>query len=356
MSRRHALPALRRALDPGPDPYEHVDLRLATKLGGALYLIGVAYVLIVLPLAPPDRGHAGWIGVAACLAAAVGTGVTMLRRKAPMKPDELLALTFAGIVVAATYRWAAGTGGPFHQLLLLACLYGSAVHPAPRAFLVLVATTVAAASPAVYGDTGSDFVPLLVGHLALLWSLGVLILVWTTRVRSLRREVSEAREQADHLARIDPLTGLGNRRALEEALAMAVAHARRADMPLSVLVADLDDFKSVNDSFGHHAGDDLLKAAARAFTGAVRLPDPCFRWGGDEFVALLPGADEGTANEVAGRIAAAVAATCLRPDGQALKMTIGATELDEGESGDQLIARADALLIDGKARRPATAP
>ena len=345
------LPALRRALDPGPEPYAHVDLRLATRLGGALYLIGVAYVLIVLPLAPPERGTLGWVGVVACLAAAVGIGVAMMRRKTAMKPDELLALTFAGITVAATYRYAAGAGGPFHQLLLLACLYGAAVHPAPRAFLVLGYTSVAAASPAVYGDTGQDFVPLLVGHLALTWSLGVLILVWTTRVRALRREVSEAREQADHLARIDPLTGLGNRRALEEALAVAVAHARRADMPLSVLVADLDDFKSVNDSFGHHAGDDVLKAASRAFTGAVRLPDPCFRWGGDEFVALLPGADEETAREVADRISATVAAHCTRPDGLPLKMTIGATELTEGETGDQLIARADALLIDGKARR-----
>ena len=353
MSRRQALPALRRALDPGPDPYAHLDVRLATKLGGALYLIGVAYVLIVLPLAPPDRGTVGWVGVAVCLGAAVATGVAMLRRRQPMKPEELLALTFAGISVAATYRWAAGAGGPFHQLLLLACLYGCATHPARRALVVLAFASVAAATPALYGDTGQDFVPLLVGHLALTLSLGVLILVWTTRVRALRREVSEAREQADHLARIDPLTGLGNRRALEEALAVAVSSARRADLPLSVLVADLDDFKSVNDTFGHHAGDDVLKAAARAFTGALRLPDPCFRWGGDEFVALLPGADEATAQEVATRIAACVAESCTRPDGRPLKMTIGATELTGGETGDELIARADALLIDGKARRGA---
>ena len=353
MSRRHAVSAVRRALDAGPEPYAHLDVRLATKLGGALYLIGVAYVLIVLPLAPPERGMDGWIGVVACLAAAVTAGVYMLRRRTPMEPDQLLALTIAGILVAAGYRWAAGTGGPFHQLLLLACLYGSAVHPAKRALLVLALTTAAAASPALYGDTGPEFIPLLVGQLALIWSLSALILVWTTRIRSLRREVSEAHEQADHLARIDPLTGLGNRRALEEALAVAVASARRADLPLSVLVADLDDFKSVNDSFGHHAGDDLLKAAARAFTSALRLPDPCFRWGGDEFVALLPGAGEETAREVAGRISAAVATACTRPDGRPLKLTIGATELDDGESGDELIVRADELLLDGKARRAA---
>ena len=351
MKRRHASNALRAALDPGPDPYAHVDVRLATKLGGALYLIGVAYVLIVLPLAPPEHGTLSWIGVGACLVAAVATGVAMLRRAKPMTPDALLALTLAGVVITAVYRGVAGAGGPFHQLLLLACLYGAAVHPARRAFAVLGLASVAAASPAFYGDAGEDFLPLLVGHLALTWSLGVLILVWTSRMRALRREVDEARERADHLARIDPLTGLGNRRALEEALPVAVAAARRSDLPLSVMVADLDDFKSVNDAFGHHAGDDVLKAAARAFTNAVRVPDPCFRWGGDEFVALLPGADVATARTVAGRVAASVAAQCSRPDGEPVRITLGATELQPGESGEDLMARADALLLEGKASR-----
>jgi hypothetical protein len=220
------MTAVRAALDAGPQPYAHLDVRLATRLGGALFLIGIAYVLIVLPLAPPERGAGGWLGIATLLAIAIGTGVTMLRRRTPMRPDALLAVTFGGIALAATYRWVAGGGGPFHQLLMLCCLYGAAVHPVRRAAAVVAATSVAAASPAFYGDTGADFLPLLIGHLALTWSLAVLILVWTTRVRALRAEVHEAREQADHLARIDALTGLGNRRALEEALPVAVAAAR----------------------------------------------------------------------------------------------------------------------------------
>ena len=347
--------AVRRALDPGPDPYEHLDRRLATKIGGALFLIGIAYVLIVLPLAPPERGVEGWIGVALCVALAVTFGVAMLRWPRPMHPDTLLMLTYGGVVVSAIYRWAAGAGAPFHQLLLLGCLYGAAIHHPRRAFSVFGATTLAAASPALYGDTGADFVPLLVGHLALTWSLGTVILVWTMHVRAQRREVNEAREQADHLARIDSLTGMGNRRALEEALLMAVAAARRSDQPLAVIVTDLDDFKSINDSFGHHAGDDMIRAAARAFTGAVRVPDPCFRWGGDEFVALLPGADIETAREVAERVSATVRATCTRPDGRPVRITVGLAELQEGESGEELVARADAELLGRKGAR-ATAP
>jgi diguanylate cyclase (GGDEF)-like protein len=361
VSRREAFTAARQALDAGSDPYAHLDRRLATKLGGALFLIGIAYVLIVLPLAPPDRGAAGWIGVAACLSVAIATGVTMIKWPRPMQPDTLLYLTFAGIFVAAVYRWVVGPGAPFHQLLLLACLYGAAVHPARRAFMVLLATTVAGISPALYGDTGPDFVPLVAGHLALCWSTGVLILFWMTRVRATRAEAQEAREQADQLARIDALTGLGNRRALEEALPRAIAAARRSDIPLSVLVADLDDFKSVNDTFGHHAGDEMIRAAVRAFTAAVRVPDPCFRWGGDEFVALLPGADLTVAGEVASRVTASVAASCMRPDSRPVLITVGTAELREVDTGESLIARADSLLLAAKGRRttavlPAVSP
>jgi diguanylate cyclase (GGDEF)-like protein len=345
------LKALREALDPGPDPYEHLDKRLATKLGGVLFLIGIVYVLIVLPLAPPERGLVGWIGVVTCLGVATAVGIAMVKWPRPMHPDSLLALTYGGILVASTYRWSAGAGAPFHQLLLLACLYGAAVHPARRALTVLAVTSAAAFTPVAYGDTGADFYPLVAGHLALTISTGILILFWMTRVRATRREAQEAREQADQLARIDPLTGLGNRRALEEALGVAVAAARRSDQPLSVMVADLDDFKSVNDSFGHHAGDDMIKAAARAFTSAVRVPDPCFRWGGDEFVALLPGANLETAREVAARVAAAVASTCMRPDGRPVQITVGTAELGDSETGEQLVARADTQLLGGKNRR-----
>jgi diguanylate cyclase (GGDEF)-like protein len=355
VKRSEAFTAARQALDGGSDPYAHLDKRLATKLGGALFLIGIAYVLIVLPLAPPERGTTGWIGVGLCLSVAIGTGVAMIRWPRPMTPDVLLALTYSGILVAASYRWAVGPGAPFHQLLLLACLYGAAIHPARRAFSVLAFTSLAAISPVFYGDTGPDFVPLVAGHLALSWSTGVLILFWMTRVKATRREAQEAREQADQLARIDPLTGLGNRRALEEALPVAVASARRGNAALSVMVADLDDFKSINDTFGHHAGDDMIRAAARAFTAALRVPDPCFRWGGDEFVALLPGADLAITDEVAARVSKSVAASCKRPDGRPVEITVGTAELAEGESGEALIARADGLLLEAKGRRPAAA-
>lgn len=125
-------------------------------------------------------------------------------------------------------------------------------------------------------------------------------------------------------ARVDALTGLRNRRALEEALPEAVALARRTSRPLSVLVGDLDDFKAINDTLGHQAGDDVLRKAAQSLTAAVRLSDPCFRWGGDEFVAILPDAGYGEASDVAARARETVSLSCRTPEGRPLRITIGA--------------------------------
>ena len=99
---------------------------------------------------------------------------------------------------------------------------------------------------------------------------------------------------------MDSLTGLGNRLAFDETLASrSRARAARA-RPLSVGIADLDDLKGINDRYGHLEGDRCLSEAARAIELSVRMTDRCFRWGGDEFVVVLPGADRAAAEEVLG--------------------------------------------------------
>ena len=94
----------------------------------------------------------------------------------------------------------------------------------------------------------------------------------------------ELREQAIR----DPLTGLYNRRFLEESLCHEVARARRADSGLGLLMLDMDNFKNVNDSWGHLAGDGLLRQVSRLLTENVRAADVVCRWGGDEFVVVMP--------------------------------------------------------------------
>ena len=120
---------------------------------------------------------------------------------------------------------------------------------------------------------------------------------------------------ARRLARVDSQTGLGNRRAFDEALTVAVAGAARDDEPLSVGLVDIDDLRRVNDGWGHLEGDRCLREVALAIERSLRSSDRCFRWGGDEFVVLLPGSDLAAADDVMSRMAANVSADCSAPDG-----------------------------------------
>jgi diguanylate cyclase (GGDEF)-like protein len=146
------------------------------------------------------------------------------------------------------------------------------------------------------------------------------------------------------------LTGLGNRRALEEALVHEAARTARTGEPVGVLLIDVDHFKSINDRHGHAAGDACLRALAAALLGSLRAADSCFRWGGDEFLVLLPGTGLAAAREAATRAATAVQAQ-RGPDGAPLSVSIGAAELRGGMSTDEVFAAADADLLAAKAAR-----
>ena len=137
-----------------------------------------------------------------------------------------------------------------------------------------------------------------------MWVFGVIVAAWTARVR---RQRADAKAEAT-LARVDALTSLYNRRGLEEAMPVMVSHHRRHNRPLSVLVCDLDDFKGINDRHGHQTGDDTLRKVAQSLTAALRLSDLCYRWGGDEFVAVLPECAFGEASDIATRVRETVAA------------------------------------------------
>lgn len=153
------------------------------------------------------------------------------------------------------------------------------------------------------------------------------------------------------LARTDALTGLPNRRALEDELSRAVARAARAGTPLATLVLDVDRFKQVNDAHGHAAGDAVLAAVAARAAAALRAGDLLARIGGEEFAALLPGADVARAAEAAERIRAAVAAEPIAAGGAALAVTVsvGCAALAPGDAdGRALLARADERLYDAK--------
>ena len=152
-------------------------------------------------------------------------------------------------------------------------------------------------------------------------------------------------------ARIDGLTGLANRRACEDQLAVELARAERFGGPLAVVITDLDDFKEINDRFGHPAGDIVLREFARALEDGIRDVDLAARWGGEEFVLLLPGTDLDGAAHVADRVRHALESRLvLAADGRPIPVTasFGVAAYPEASSSHALLAAADGALYEAK--------
>ncbi|MGM0593335.1 MAG: GGDEF domain-containing protein [Pseudomonadota bacterium] len=149
---------------------------------------------------------------------------------------------------------------------------------------------------------------------------------------------------------IDPLTGVNNRAALEQALPREIELAHRHAFAVSMLVVDLDHFKQINDSYGHSAGDCVLRETARHIKNALRTTDHVFRYGGEEFVILLPATESSGAQIVAERIRAAIAAEPCHCDGSAINVTasIGYAEIEQSDNRHTLFDKADKALYQAK--------
>ncbi|HEX4847354.1 MAG TPA: diguanylate cyclase [Novosphingobium sp.] len=165
------------------------------------------------------------------------------------------------------------------------------------------------------------------------------------------------RENAELAERVllDPLTGLGNRAAFEAALPRAVTAAVTASQSFAVLYCDLDQFKAINDTHGHVAGDAVLVAVARRMQAVLRQQDQAFRLGGDEFAVLLAPVDaDETACRVAARLGQAMVPPIDLPGGQAIctGLSVGiATYPDDGLAPEELLRRADRAMYSEKRAR-----
>ncbi|WP_407354231.1 GGDEF domain-containing protein [Luteimonas sp. R10] len=152
-------------------------------------------------------------------------------------------------------------------------------------------------------------------------------------------------------AELDALTGSLNRRSIDQWLARSFIEAERDGQPLSVLFVDLDRFKSVNDRFGHACGDHCLRAAARALRGALGEGDLFGRYGGEEFIAILPGRGGAAARQAGEDLRAAVERLAVEWEGQSLRLTVSvgvATRRDRERTPAATIERADKALYAAK--------
>ena len=146
---------------------------------------------------------------------------------------------------------------------------------------------------------------------------------------------------------VDPLTGVFNRRYMERSLSDAIERLRRNSTPTSLLLMDVDGFKSINDQFGHAKGDSVLKEIVSLIAKRSRKLDLLFRIGGEEFMLLLPDTKEAAAAVVAEQLRASIAESRLLDDRQ-LTVSIGVSELQPGESPDSWMKHADDALYAAK--------
>ena len=182
-----------------------------------------------------------------------------------------------------------------------------------------------------------------------------LLSILSTRLRGNNETISEGRRLAQLYRRhasVDALTGLHNRRWLEEMLPRQARRSAMQNEPLSVLMIDIDHFKRFNDNYGHAAGDFVLFAVAQVLKERLRPTDLLARYGGEELTALLPRTDLAGAHVAAERLRRAVAFTPLiMHDGVELPevtISIGCAELHRGDAPADFISRADTALYRAK--------
>jgi diguanylate cyclase (GGDEF)-like protein len=152
-------------------------------------------------------------------------------------------------------------------------------------------------------------------------------------------------------ARVDPVTRLANRQYLIARLEAELERAQRLQQPLGMMLVDVDDFKRVNDTFGHLEGDHLLREIGALLTDNVRLFDVCTRYGGEEFAVLMPGAHESVARQVSERVRQAVEQAFRGSSGgPKITLSAGVALYQPGDTAARLIGRADAALLVAKAQ------
>lgn len=202
------------------------------------------------------------------------------------------------------------------------------------------AAAFAAVLPSALGEGSLPSLPLLAVVVAA--SVGVL--------ESMRARLEREQAALRATALRDPLTGLANRRAFEERLAYEVARHKRKGRTFALIALDMDGFKSVNDRFGHKAGDEILRDVAASLRGVVREEDTVARLGGDEFCLLAPETDREGAERLATRAEEAVARAAAGLEGLGASAGV-AVFPEDGRDGAAVHEAADAAALYAKRRR-----
>ena len=223
---------------------------------------------------------------------------------------------------------------------------GALLH---AAVLLLLSALLSAAYAAGLGSVGPDsavLVNLLVFHLASATLVAMLHMLG--KVKSDYLNLERFAEEWRHKAHTDVLTGLPNRRFLDRLLELEIMTASATARPLALMMLDIDHFKLVNDRYGHHVGDTVLRSLAELLKANLRTADHIGRWGGEEFMIIASGSDLLAAGELAERLRSAVEAYRFPRVEGPITISFGVVTLSVSDTKETLIRRADRALYQAK--------
>ena len=328
---------------------EHIH-RLQLKLSPLFLAIQIAQTLACLLL------HL-W-----ALAGVFGIGLICqmaIKRQSQVQPDQpshlLLASWFILLIQSMMAVGLVGTKVGFHLYLISTIPPGFATIQRAFKFKVFQTAIITCffVICSIWLDDVPPFYPLarLTAHMLLALNVvGVFVLL--AAVSHVQAQLlKEAEESLRHIASTDELTGLFNRRSFAEIIERETARSHRNGHQLTLCLCDIDFFKRINDTYGHAAGDHVLRTISQSLRTTLREYDCVARWGGEEFIFLWPDTGVDMARQIAERLRESIAGSLMNFEGHAIavSMTFGIAQFNASESWPAVVARADEALYRGKA-------
>lgn len=321
------------------------------RISGWLWIVGALVGIAGTFL--PGADHADLVWVLLLSGAVLVYGIGSVTGVIPWERASTMALGLGMVVTVPVVGLAIYlTGGSIsyiQPLLVCALLYAALFFPPNWAWPLTIELVVVAAAPLLYED-GATAVAFPSRYLA----LAAAFLSLTGVMVALKRRLVESEARQREIANLDPLTGIANRRAFDSALRRELAarldsqngRRRGDDEPFALLVFDLDDFKAINDGYGHPVGDVVLRQTAERVQGILRSTDLLARIGGDEFAVLAPGSHGEGAARMGEAIAAAIAEHVSGSPTPTPRASLGlAVFPGDGDSFEALLRCADQRLL-----------
>lgn len=311
------------------------ERELAATLIAAISIAGPAIGFFTYLLPHPDGTDYVVPSIAFAISIAAGT-LLWIRRRTVSWVVIAVVVALGSMVVTLTMLAVPGRSAVYVTYYVWLGIFAF-YFLRPKWALAQVALIAVLYAVAVADDSPPGAVEIWVNGVATTLGVGLLVLALRSRIAGLVDRLESA-------ATTDELTGLPNRRAFDEQLARELTRSAREGGDLSLALLDLDHFKQLNDTVGHLAGDRALQALAKVLRVELRPTDWPARIGGDEFAVLLPGVSEAAAEEIAGRLLAAIQAA-FAGEPVPLHASVGvAAAAGRGISGESLLAEADDAL------------